>query len=98
MPTSGAVGRLLQAQNRHCMRPAHIHFMVSKPAYKTLITQVFSDASEHLESDVVFGVTAPLVGNFARRQTTQDAEPHYELQYDFVLEQGKSTFPEPPIK
>jgi protocatechuate 3,4-dioxygenase beta subunit len=100
VPTSGAVGVLLQAQNRHCMRPAHIHFMVSKPDYKTLITQVFSDESEHLASDVVFGVTASLVGKFARHGAapSSDAAPHYVLEYDFVMERGLSTFPEPPIK
>jgi catechol 1,2-dioxygenase len=100
VPTSGAVGTLLHAQKRHSMRPAHIHFMVSKPDYKTLITQVFSDESEHLESDVVFGVTASLVGKFARYEAApgSDAAPHYALEYDFVMEQGLSTFPEPPIK
>jgi catechol 1,2-dioxygenase len=91
---------LLQAQNRHCMRPAHIHFMLTKPDYKTLITQVFSDESEHLASDVVFGVTASLVGKFARREAAPGSEagPGYELEYDFVMEQGLSVLPEPPIK
>jgi protocatechuate 3,4-dioxygenase beta subunit len=100
VPTSGAVGVLLHAQRRHCMRPAHIHFMVSKPDYKTLITQVFCDQSDHLASDVVFGVTASLVGKFARHDAApvSDGAPHYALEYDFVMEQGLSTFPEPPIK
>jgi protocatechuate 3,4-dioxygenase beta subunit len=100
VPTSGAVGVLLKAQNRHSMRPAHIHFMVSKVDFKTLITQVFSDESEHLTSDVVFGVTAALVGKFVKRATATDcgSEPEYELTYDFVMERGLSTFPEPPIK
>jgi catechol 1,2-dioxygenase len=100
VPTSGAVGVLLQAQKRHCMRPAHIHFMLSKPDYKTLITQVFSDDSEHLASDVVFGVTASLVGNFAMGEAEpgNGAEPSYALEYNFVMEQGLSTLPEAPIK
>jgi protocatechuate 3,4-dioxygenase beta subunit len=100
VPTSGAVGVLLHAQNRHCMRPAHIHFMLTKPDYKTLITQVFSDESEHLASDVVFGVTASLVGKFAKREAApgSDAKPDYDLEYDFVMEQGLSVLPEAPIK
>lgn len=100
VPTSGAVGVLLHAQNRHCMRPAHIHFMLTKPNFKTLITQVFSDDSEHLASDVVFGVTASLVGKFARREAAPDRDsgPGYELNYDFVMEQGLSILPDPPIK
>jgi catechol 1,2-dioxygenase len=100
VPTSGAVGTLLRAQNRHCMRPAHIHFMLSKPEYKTLITQVFSDDSEHLASDVVFGVTASLVGRFAKCDTDphRKAEANYALEYDFVMERGLSVLPEAPIK
>jgi catechol 1,2-dioxygenase len=100
VPTSGAVGDLLRAQDRHCMRPAHIHFMLSRPGYKTLITQVFSDDSEHLASDVVFGVTATLVGKFAKRNAASGdgSEPAYTLDYDFVMEQGHSVLPEPPIK
>jgi protocatechuate 3,4-dioxygenase beta subunit len=100
VPTSGAVGALLHKQSRHCMRPAHLHFMLTKPAYKTLITQVFSDESEHLASDVVFGVTAALVGKFARREAApgSKAAQGFELEYDFVMAPGLSVLPEAPIK
>lgn len=97
VPTDGAVGTLLRAQGRHCMRPAHLHFMVSKPDYKTLITQVFADDSEHLASDVVFGVTASLVGRFVRDDGPDDTH-HYSLAYDFTMERGQCCFPEAPIK
>jgi catechol 1,2-dioxygenase len=33
------VGRLLKAQNRH-FRPAHLHVLIFKEGYKTLISQV----------------------------------------------------------
>jgi catechol 1,2-dioxygenase len=103
VPTHGPIGALLRLQQRHPFRPAHIHFMVSAPGYKTLITQVFADDSEHLQSDVVFGVVRPLVGHFRRHDTpTPDAPgmtpPFYTLDYDFVLEEGEQAFPEPPIK
>jgi catechol 1,2-dioxygenase len=99
VPTHGPVGDLLRAQNRHCMRPAHLHFMVSHEGFKTLVTQVFADDAEHLHSDVVFGVTKRLVGQFRPHQGAAGAdEPHYTLQYDFVLERGVCCFPEPPIK
>jgi catechol 1,2-dioxygenase len=97
VPTSGAVGVLLAAQRRHPMRPAHVHFMVSKPEFKTLITQVFADDSEHLESDVVFGVTRSLVGRFVRRDSPGET-PYYTLDYDFVMERGVCCFPDAPIK
>jgi catechol 1,2-dioxygenase len=99
VPTHGPVGALLRAQNRHCMRPAHIHFMVSHEGFKTLTTQVFADDSEHLHSDVVFGVTQALVGKFEPCQGAPgSAATQYTLQYDFVLEHGVRSFPEPPIK
>lgn len=99
VPTQGVVGELLRAQDRHCMRPAHLHFMVYREHYKTLITQVFADDGEHLESDVVFGVSRALVGTFRPHDPLPGSdEPHYRLDYDFVIEAGESTLPEPPIK
>jgi catechol 1,2-dioxygenase len=99
VPTNGVTGALLRAQNRHCMRPAHVHFMVSGEGFKTLVTQVFADGAEHLHSDVVFGVTKRLVGQFKPHQPAPGSdEPYYTLQYDFVLERGVRCFPEPPIK
>ncbi|WP_398499513.1 dioxygenase [Variovorax sp.] len=39
IPVSGPVGALLRAQGRHNMRPAHIHFMIRKPGFKTQFSQ-----------------------------------------------------------
>ncbi len=41
VPTDGPCGDLLRAQQRHPNRPAHLHFMVSKPGHKVLISQVY---------------------------------------------------------
>ena len=41
IPTDGPVGRMLAAQGRHPYRPAHIHFMISAPGHRTLVTHVF---------------------------------------------------------
>ena len=65
VPTDGPCGELLRAQRRHPNRPAHLHFMISKPGYKVLVSQVFADDDENLESDPVFGVTRKLIGKFA---------------------------------
>ena len=43
IPIDGPVGELLRAQGRHNMRPAHLHFLIYKPGYKTLISQVYRD-------------------------------------------------------
>lgn len=103
VPTDGPVGDLLRAQRRAPYRPAHLHFLGFKPGYKTLITQVFVDDDEHLESDVVFGVTRHLVGDYRRVETGErpapDVEaPWYRLDYAFVMEAGEAKLPKPPIK
>jgi len=102
VPTHGPVGDLLRAQGRHPYRPAHLHFLAFKSAYKTLITQVFVDDDERLESDVVFGVTRRLVGDFRRGEGTPPSPdvkgPWYRLDYEFVMEPGEAKLPKPPIK
>jgi len=91
IPTHGVVGRLLAAQRRQPFRPAHIHFLVHRPGFKTLISQVFMDEEDKLEADVVFGVTRSLVGRLDR---TADG---LTLTHDFVLTAGEAILPTPPI-
>src|ERR1700757_3105782 len=103
VPTDGPVGEMLRAQNRHPYRPAHIHFLGFRPGYKTLITQVFVDDDEHLESDVVFGVTRALVGDYRRHDHGEPPAagvrtPWYTLNYRFVMQTGEAILPKPPIK
>src|SRR5882762_4618623 len=61
IPDDGPAGQLLAAMERHPFRPAHIHFMISAPGYRTLVTHLFFDGDEFLESDAVFGVKPSLV-------------------------------------
>jgi catechol 1,2-dioxygenase len=103
VPTNGPVGDLLRAQNRHPFRPAHIHFLGFKRGYKTLITQVFVDDDEYLRSDVVFGVTRALVGDYRRHDGGEPPAPGvqapwYTLARRFVMEAGDAILPKPPIK
>ena len=56
VPYDGPVGKMLTHANRHCMRPAHFHLIVAAPGHQTLVTEVFPDDSEYLDSDAVFGV------------------------------------------
>lgn len=93
VPTDGPCGDLLRAQRRHPNRPAHLHFMVSQPGHKVLVTQVFADTDENLESDPVFGVTQPLVGRFRPAADGRSAT----LTHDFTLQPGPTVFPKPPI-
>jgi catechol 1,2-dioxygenase len=102
VPVDGPVGDLLRAQKRHPYRPAHIHFLCFKRGYKTLVTQVFVDEDQYLESDVVFGVTRALVGNYARGEGVPPWSDHggewFRLDHTFVMEPGEAQLPQPPIK
>jgi catechol 1,2-dioxygenase len=103
IPTDGVVGRLLAAQSRHPFRPAHVHALIYKPGFKTLISQVYADDDDHLDSDVQFGVTAALIGHFVRHDephptATDVSAPWYSLEYRFVMERGEAKWPRPPIK
>jgi catechol 1,2-dioxygenase len=93
IPTDGVVGRLLAAQNRHPYRPAHLHALIFKEGFKTLISQVYADDDEHLETDVQFGVTRATTGHFQKQ-----ADGSYLLQYTYVMQAGEAVLPKPPIK
>lgn len=102
VPTDGPAGDLLKEQRRHPYRPAHIHVLLFKQGFKTLVTQVFVDDDENLETDVVFGVTEALVGDF-RMRDDQPPEPDagtpwYALEHRFVMMEGEAKLPVPPIK
>jgi len=91
VPTEGPTGALLAAQKRHNMRPAHLHFLLYKPGYKTIASQVYDPEDAHLETDSQFGVTRALIGNFVK---TGDG---YRLEFTFQLERGDAVLPKAPI-
>jgi hydroxyquinol 1,2-dioxygenase len=102
IPLSGPVGELLRAQGRHNMRPAHIHFMIYKPGFKTQFSQVYSNDDPNLETDVQFGVTHALVGQYVLHDSepapSGDIEgPWYSLDHHFTIEAGEAKLPKPPI-
>ena len=92
VPVDGPCGDLLRAQHRHPYRPAHIHFLFAKAGYQTLVTQVFDNADEAIASDVVFGVTPALAGEFR-----PEPDGTFLLEYTFVMQPGDSRLPRPPI-
>ncbi len=61
IPLDGPVGAVVIAQKRHGKRPAHIHFLISAPGYRELVTALYLAGDEHLEDDVVFGASGDLV-------------------------------------
>jgi len=102
VPTDGPTGALLRAQQRHNMRPAHLHFLIHKPGFKTIASQVYSSDDPHLETDSQFGVTKALSGDYVRHADEPAPAPDvhgpwYSLAHGFVLEPGESWLPKPPI-
>jgi hydroxyquinol 1,2-dioxygenase len=67
IPHDGPVGGLLAAAGRSPMRASHLHFMVSAPGLRTLVTHIFVRGDELLASDSVFGVKESLVMDFEQR-------------------------------
>ena len=88
IPITGPVGDLLRAQGRHNMRPAHLHFLIFKEGYKTHISQVYLPEDPNIETDVQFGVTKALLGNYVRHDSGAPPAPGvkapwYTLDYTF---------------
>jgi hydroxyquinol 1,2-dioxygenase len=67
IPHDGPVGRLLGAAGRSPMRAPHLHFLVSAPGKRTLITHIFVEGTDLRRGDAVFGVKESLVRNFERQ-------------------------------
>lgn len=102
LPINGPVGDLLRAQGRHNMRPAHIHFLIHKPGYKTQFSQVYSSDDPFVDSDVQFAVTQALIGRYVKHEgepapAADVAGTWYSLEHHFVIEPGEATLPRPPI-
>ena len=102
IPTNGPVGALLRAQKRHPFRPAHLHFLIYKPGFKTMTSQVYSPDDPFLETDSQFGVTRALVGHYLLHEgqpapARDVAGPWYSLEHAFALQAGESWLPTPPV-
>ena len=102
IPIDGPVGALLNAQRRHNFRPAHLHFLIYKPGFKSVTSQIYSDDDPVLETDSQFGVTRGLIKHFQ----AHDGEPApaadvkgawYSLEHTFIVQPGESWLPTPPI-
>lgn len=80
IPSDGPVGAMLKATNNHPWRPAHLHFMIKAEGYEPLITHVFREGDQYLDSDVVFGVRQSLIADWVKQP-----DGSYRLDFDFVL-------------
>ena len=68
IPHDGPVGDLLAATGRSPMRASHLHFMVTAPGLRRLVTHIFVEGDELLARDAVFGVKESLIKPFTRHE------------------------------
>lgn len=79
IPANGPTGEFLGYIDQHPMRPAHLHLKFESEGHETLITQVFFEGDEWLETDVADGVRLDLVTELI------DKGSHKEASLDFVM-------------
>jgi hydroxyquinol 1,2-dioxygenase len=87
----GTVGDLIDRTSISHFRPAHVHFLVTAPGFEPLITHLFEQGSQYLDSNVVFGTKEQLVVPFVRHDSAvapdgSSTGPWTGASYDFVLQ------------
>jgi len=82
IPNDGPVGKMLAALGRHPYRPAHMHYLVTAPAFQKLITHTFVGDDRYITSDAVFGVKDTLVAPFER---VTNGKTVWRSPFDFIL-------------
>jgi hydroxyquinol 1,2-dioxygenase len=94
IPMDGPVGALMKQTDISCFRPAHIHFLLDEPGHRKLITHLFQEGTDYLDTDVVFGTKDALVVRFDEKPAgpapdgTQMDQPYLHATYDFVLDKS----------
>ncbi len=83
IPYDGAAGELLKYMGHHPWRPGHIHFMIMKDGYKTLISQIYDSTTEYLDNDSVFAVKEELIGEMTK--APKGADTDMVMTFDFVI-------------
>jgi len=93
IPHDGPVGKMLEATGRSPVRAAHLHFMVTAPGYRTLVTHIFVVGDPQLAiGDSVFGVKDSLIKVFEQQTAdtpapdgSQLSQPWSKARFDIVL-------------
>jgi protocatechuate 3,4-dioxygenase beta subunit len=86
VPSDGPVGMMLNAVGRHPFRPAHIHFIITAPGFRPLVTALYIEGDQYFDSDVVFGSREQLVVKYqAGSAANVDA-----IEYKFIIEPGRA--------
>jgi len=84
IPMDGPVGAMVKQQNRHGMRPSHIHCLIGADGFRELVTALYFGDDPHIDSDTVFGVSQSLVVD-AREDPASPIPALRAVHYDFRL-------------
>jgi len=85
IPMDGPVGDMIRAQKRHGYRPAHIHFLISAPGYRELVTALYIAGDDHIDSDTVFGVDESLITKVIKNDRASPLPNLPSIRFDFRL-------------
>jgi len=85
IPMDGPVGDMIRAQKRHGYRPAHIHFIIGAPGFREVVTALYLQGDEHIDSDTVFGVTSSLVTEIRDNDPASPIPNLPSIVFDFQL-------------
>lgn len=92
VPYDGPVGDLLRAGGRRAWRPAHFHFIVGAPGFRSVVTELFNGSDSYIGEDAAFGVRDSIVVQFKRNDSAEEAAslglkaPFYVVNFDFRLQ------------
>jgi hydroxyquinol 1,2-dioxygenase len=89
IPMDGPVGDLVRSQQREGCRPAHIHFLISAPGFRELVTALYFPG-QYLETDVVFGASPELVANERTGDPEAPVKGLRSVHFDFTLARAGS--------
>ena len=85
IPMDGPVGALVRRQERHGMRPAHIHLLVQAPGFRELVTALYLADDANIDSDTVFGVSTSLVVAVREDLADSPTPGMPSIRHDFAL-------------
>lgn len=83
IPDNETAGELLRFMGHHPYRPGHIHAILAKEGFRTLVTQIYDADSKYLDNDSVFAVKESLVGKFEK--APEGADTDLVVTFDFTL-------------
>ncbi len=84
------MGQLARRLGLSLDRPAHIHFAVSAPGYRRLVTAIFDGADPAIGRDALFAVKPALIGDFSLAEGAQSLTVSLVLDRDDPLQPRKS--------